>query len=105
MAWMAGIHEMERAQDWQAALASLQRSKSVSCFPPIHPLPSLASLQMHSSRIVVCKRTQLRVSHFQVGHDHRCLSTSTHCLRFAFPPWHYIIQLLLDLYVLTYALA
>ena len=29
VAWMAGVLEMERARDWQAAVASLQRSKCV----------------------------------------------------------------------------
>ncbi len=29
-AWMAGTHQMERAEEWQAALSSLQRSKCVS---------------------------------------------------------------------------
>jgi len=29
VAWMTGVLEMERARDWQAAVASLQRSKCV----------------------------------------------------------------------------
>ena len=42
-AWMAGIHDMERGHDWQAALASLQRSKCVPGFTASnHPSPSCA---------------------------------------------------------------
>ena len=78
LAWMAGVREMERARDWQAAVASLQRSKCVWCrlkrFAVVASLPVACLAQC---------TPQLHTSSLRMDDAHtRCLSVPFSCFAY-----------------------